>query len=585
MPGIFQLPRQFWRISWQHGIHKAVLMTFRKFARLCGFPQAGLGLMEKFPPTTLSNAAAYLPLLKLRPFVSIVMPVYNSAWLKEAVASVLAQSYNHFELILVDDQSTLPRTLATLSEAGGNPRVKLIRNAHNLGISGATNAGIEASRGDYIAFMDHDDLLHPDALAYFARTVNDGHDADVFFTDEVVINSKSTIVGQMRKCPVSLDLLLSCNAVLHFVIMKRTVLRQIGPLNSDYDGAQDHDLMLRALEHGARFYHLPLLLYAWRAHHAAASNDIRSFNRRSTPEWPKSYLNGKKVIKAYLDRHSIQATVTDDAFCWYRVKYALPDTHDEVAIIIPFKNQAAYLRRLLESLKKTTFANTVIYLVDNRSDQAETKAYLASLRPSPSPGPGPTGRIRLLTFDEPFNYARLHNWAVAQIPNELLLFLNNDVEIQRGDWLEAMLEHIHRERVGAVGCRLRCPNGELQHGGMVFRPDVYYCAMNLHFDESYYTKVQRDVSGVTAACMLIRKSVFQAVGGFDEVRFPIAFNDADLCLKIISSGYKIMYTPFAELVHHQSASRTEQEESYEKWMLFSRHVGSSPMIDRHYRLP
>ena len=164
--------------------------------------------MEKFPPTKPSNAAAYLPLLKIRPLVSIVMPVYNSAWLKEAVASVLAQSYDRFELILVDDQSTEPRTLAALLEAGGDPRVKLIRNARNLGISGATNAGITDSRGDYIAFMDHDDLLHPDALAYFVRSVNDGHYEDVFFTDEVVINSKNTVIGQMRKCPISLDLLL-----------------------------------------------------------------------------------------------------------------------------------------------------------------------------------------------------------------------------------------------------------------------------------------------------------------------------------------------------------------------------------------
>lgn len=578
MPSLFQLPRQFWRISWQHGINKAVLMTFRKFARFYGCPKTGLGLLEQFPPTKSSNAGAYLPLLKMRPLISIIMPVYNSAWLKEAVASVLAQSYDRFELVLVDDQSTNPQTLAALAEAAGDPRVKLIRNTRNLGISGATNIGIEAALGDYIAFMDHDDLLHPDALAYFVRTLNDGHDAEVFFTDEVVINSKNIVIGQMRKCPISLDLLLSCNAVLHFVIMQRSALRQIGPLNSDYDGAQDHDLMLRALEHGLRFYHLPLMLYAWRAHQAATSNDIRSFNRHSASEWPKSYLNGKKAIQAYLDRHAIRATLTDDAFCWYRVKYALPDTRDEVAIIIPFKDQVIYLKRLMESLQKTTFANTVVYLVDNRSEQAETKTYLASLNPSP------TGRVRLLTFEEPFNYARLHNWAVAQIPNELLLFLNNDVEILRGDWLEAMLEHIYRERVGAVGCRLKYPNGELQHGGMVFRPDVYYCAMNLHADESYYTRVQRDVSGVTAACMLIRKSVFQAVGGFDEVRFPIAFNDADLCLKIIQSGYKIMYTPFAELVHHQSASRAEQEESYEKWALFNRHVGSSPMIDRHYRM-
>ncbi|MBI2441536.1 MAG: glycosyltransferase family 2 protein [Lentisphaerae bacterium] len=573
-----KLARRFWHIRRHHGLGQALRLTIVKLIRVCGFFKTGLGLAPKFPPPKSSNAEAYLPLLKIRPFVSVIMPVYNSAWLSAAVGSVLEQSYNNFELILVDDQSTDPQTLAALTEAAGKPQVKLIRNAHNLGVSGATNVGIAHSRGDYIAFMDHDDLLHPDTLATFVRAVNDGHDEDVFFTDEYVIDGKDFMIGQIRKYPITLDLLLSCNAVLHFVIIKRAALERLGPLNSNYDGAQDHDLMLRALERGLRFYHLPLLLYAWRVHQAATSNDIRSFNQRAPQQWPKSYLNGKKAIQAYLDRQAIRATITDDAFCWYRVKYELPEAHDEVAIIIPFKDQANYLQRLLESLKKTTYAPFVIYLVDNRSEQAETRAYLASLPISP------TGGLRLLTFDEPFNFSRLHNWAVRQIPNELLVFLNNDAEIQRGDWLEAMLEHIYREKVGAVGCRLIYPNGTLQHGGMIFRTDVYHCAMNLYRDESYYTRVQREVSGVTAACLLIRKSVFQAVGGFDEVRFPIAFNDADLCLKIIKAGYKIMYTPFAELIHHHSASRAQQEESYEKWALFSQYAGPSLMIDRYYHL-
>jgi len=165
--------------------------------------------------------------------------------------------------------------------------------------------------------------------------------------------------------------------------------------------------MLRAVEHGLRFYHLPLLLYAWRSHRAATSNDIRSFDRRSTPNG-RSLISTAKGIQAYLDRHAIQATLTDDAFCWYRVKYALPERSEEVAIIIPFKDHAPYLQRLLESLKKTTPDNFVVYLVDNRSEQAETKSYLASL------ALGPHGRLRLLTFDEPFNYARLHNWRLLK---------------------------------------------------------------------------------------------------------------------------------------------------------------------------
>jgi len=568
----------FFRVCWDQGIHQAFMMAMGKLSQHRLAPRFLFKAAEKFPPAGVSNSFAYLPLLKRTPLVSVVMPVFNSHWLKEAVDSVLNQSYRNYELILVDDCSTLPaarQTLAGLQNTSKN--VKIIRNAKNLGISGATNAGIEASAGEYIAFMDHDDLLHPDALAYFVRTLNDGHDEDVFYTNEAIINSEGAVVGKMQKCLPSMDLLLSCNAVLHFCIMKKTALMRIGLLNSEYDGSQDHDLMIRALENSLSFCHLPYFLYAWRAHHLATSGSVRAHDIASGKELPKAYRGGKKAIQAYLDRNKIQAKVTDDVFFWYRVKYELPAHQDEVAILVPFRDQPYHLRRLLASLEKTSYKNFALYLIDNGSKLPETIDLLHEIV-----GNGKF-KAEIIRINEPFNYSRIHNLAVAQVPNELLLFMNNDLEVIKPDWLEAMLEHIYRAGVGAVGCRLIYRNGEIQHAGMTFKPDIYFCAMNFHMEEGYYTKVQREVSGVTCACMLIRKSVFMEIGGFDEVHFPIGFSDADLCLKIVKHGHKIIYTPFTELYHHESLSRKTNEEGYEKYTLFRRYLGDTPLVDRHYR--
>lgn len=567
----------FFRVCWDHGIHPACLMALARLAQSGFMPRCFLGPSEKFPPALPSNSFSFLPLLKITPLISIIMPVYNSRWLKEAVDSVLAQTYQRYELILVDDCSTLPAVAETLSALGNALTVRIIRNEKNLGISGATNIGIQASKGDYIAFMDHDDLLHPDALACFARTLNDGHNEDVFFTNEAVINSKGVVIGKMAKCRPSMDLLLSCNTVLHFCIIRKAALLRIGLLKSEFDGAQDHDLVIRAMENGLAFHHLPYFLYAWRSHHQATSGAVRAFERSSGKEFPKAYRNGKKAVQAYLDRSAIRATVTDDAFPWYRVKYDLPAKQTRVAILIPFRDHPDCLKKMLASMEKTAYRNYVMYLVNNGSSLPETTALLDEIAARNR------DNVRIIDFNEPFNYSRLHNQVIRQIDDELILFMNNDLEIIKADWLEAMLEHIYREKVGAVGCRLVRKNGGVQHAGMTFKPDIYYCAMNFSAEEGYYTKVQREVSGATCACMLIRKSVFQQAGGFDEVHFPIGFSDADLCLKIIKLGYKIIYTPFAELYHHESLSRKTHWEDYEKYTLFRRYIGDTPLVDKHYK--
>jgi len=493
--------------------------------------------------------------------------------LGDAVHSVLKQSYRNFELILVDDASTRPETLTELQRFSEHAEVRLLTNQANLGISGATNAGIQASRGEFVAFMDHDDVIHPDALALFVRTLDREPDGDLFYTDEAVMYKQGLVFRHMRKCRVSIDLMLACNAVLHFCIVRRTVFEVTALLRSEYDGAQDHDFVLRAMEKGLHFVHIPQILYAWRIHDESTSNDIRS-KPGKLRELPKAYVNGKRLIRDYLARNGIAADVTDDAFPWYRVKYALPPDPGHVAIIVPFKDKVDYLRSLLGSMKETTYENYRLYLVNNRSVEPETAEYLATLEDDE--------RITIVPFDEPYNYSRLHNQVVRQIDNELLLFMNNDIVVTQPDWLEAMLEHIHRPKVAAVGCKLLRKDGSVQHAGTFFRPSIFSCAQNFYFEHSYYTEAQRDVSCVTAACMLIRRSAFQEVGGFDEVHFPVGFSDADLCLKIIQAGYRIIYTPFAVLQHDESASRKTQEESYEIHALFRRYIGHTPLHDPHY---
>lgn len=568
--------KSFWWISWNQGLRQATKKVAEQIAGLIPPPLSTV-LLEKFPPTTRSNSSSYLPLLKSQPKVSIIIPVFNSSWLPSALSSVLTQTYNNFELILVDDCSTAPETLAALDHIKGDRRVKVLNTPHNLNISGATNLGLAEVSGEWVAFMDHDDLLHPDALALFVRTLNDEPCHDIYFSDEAIIDSNDRILGIMRKCEPTLDFLLGVNLITHLCIVRKTALDRLGPLNSEFDGAQDHDLMLRAMEQGLSFFYMPYVLYGWRSHDRSTSAGIRATDAAKQNELPRAYLNGKKAISAHLARTGVKATVTDDAFSWYRVKYEIPK-QELVSIIVPFKDQVNHLRKLCETLPLTSYKEFELVLVNNRSDQQETMKYLEQLKKSPP------FRVRFLSFDEPFNYSRLHNTVVSGLDNELLLFLNNDIEIKHSGWLDAMLEHIHRPNVAAVGCKLLRGNGSIQHAGMVFRTSVHQCAMNISSEDGYYTKIQRDVSGVTAACMLIRRSVFTKIGGFDEVNFPIGFSDADLCLRIIRAGYKIMYTPFAELYHHESVSRARQEETYEKYALFRHHVLESRLVDRRYKI-
>ena len=561
-----ELMRRFVWVCWRRGIGTAWRMASERVALIRLFRRRG-----SFPDIR-SNVSSYVHLLARRPRVSIVMPVRHAEHLEEAVRSVIQQSYDVWQLILVDDASS-PHTADTCRAlAAENNRIKLIRSESQLGISGATNRGIQEATGDYVAFMDHDDLLHPDALALWARTINEDGEADFFYTDEIRMSQEGVALEHMQKCAVSETLLFSCNAVLHLCIVRRARLAELGGLNSDYDGAQDHDLVLRAFERGFTFRHIPLPLYAWRIHDASASADAR---RPAHDAWPKAYLSGKACVEAYIARKGIKARVVDDGYPWYRVHFTRPDPPPPVALVVPFKDQVEHLQRLLQSLEQTAYPNYSLYLVNNRSELEATRTFVGGLQSRP--------RVQILDHDEAFNYSRLHNKVVAGLKEDIIVFLNSDIEALHPEWLEAMLEHIQRDGVAIVGARLERADGRLQHAGITLQAWNHQpCAANIDVEDSYFTRVQREVSGVSGACMMIRKQVCQHLGGFDEVNFPIGFSDVDLCLRARAAGHRIIYTPYARLRHAESASRGVTDERYEEALLRRRLLGAG-WRDPHYR--
>jgi len=564
-----QLVRLFFRVCWHRGIRTAWLMAAEKLA-----PRRRLGSRRSPFEYGRSNAAAYLSALKKKPLITVVVPVLDSPYLDETIASVTAQSYPHFELILVDDASGDPAAQACRSAAARDERIRCLRNDTNRGISRATNRGCAAARGEYIALLDHDDLLHPDALAQVARAANAHPEADILFTDELRIGPRGAVLEITRKCDPSETLLLSCNSILHLCVMRKSAFENLGGMDPAFDGAQDHDLMLRAFDGGLAFQHIPCVLYAWRIHgrsmsHASARTPQ---DRTASP----AYRAGKACIEAYLARKGIEASVTDEARPWYRVRFAVPRPDERVAVVVPFKDGGPLLERLLAGLRKTLTPGVRIYLVDNASSLPETREFLDGLAQDPA--------IRILSHDRPFNFSRLHNEIVAGLDEEILVFLNNDVEVISEDWLSAMREHVHRDRVAAVGCALRRRNGDLAHAGIVLQlSNREPCARNLAFERGFYTRVQREVSAVSAACMMVRRSAFLAVGGFDETEFPVGFSDVDLCLRLGKAGYRIVYTPHAEFYHDESASRGVCCEDYETGALLQRYLGDSPVLDRHYK--
>jgi GT2 family glycosyltransferase len=486
-----------------------------------------------------------------RPLFSIITPVFNTPalWLGEAVESVLRQAYENWELVLIDDGSTLAETVELLATiAGRDSRIVVVRRESTGGISAASNSGLERAGGEWIGLLDHDDVLEPDALFEVVKYLQTNPETDLIFSDEDKITEEGLAAPQFKP-DWSPDFLLSYNYLCHFTTIRRAIVERAGRFRPEFDGAQDYDLFLRVSELTTRIHHLPRILYHWRRSETSTSDNIR--------RKPQALEAGRRAVENHLVRRGERGHVTVD---WqthaYWVKRELRETK-RISIIIATRDRIDLLTRCIASIKsKTSYPNYEIVVVDNESKSEEAREYFRNFE------------HRLLQFHGPFNFSALNNLAVEQTNAPWLLFLNNDVEVIESEWLTVMAEHVQRPEVGAVGARLLYPNNTVQHAGVVLGVGGIAEHAFRHFPAdapgvSRQLQVTRNYSSVTGACLLTRREVFEEVGGFDEERLPVTFNDVDLCLKMRRAGYLIVYTPFAKLYHHESASRRRSVEALE----------------------
>ncbi|KKR18615.1 MAG: Glycosyl transferase family 2 [candidate division CPR2 bacterium GW2011_GWC1_41_48] len=494
--------------------------------------------------------------LKYKPKISIIVPVYNvdPQWLDKCIESVLKQTYNNWELCIHDDASTNEKTVEDLKrwQAKDDKRIKVSFGKTNMHISGASNEALKLATGEFIALLDNDDELAPNAFLENVLLLNKHKDADFIYSDEDKIGTNGKRYAPFFKPEWSPDLMLSQMYTCHLGVYRKSIIDKIGGFRLGYEGSQDYDLVLRFVEHTTKdkIHHIPKILYHWRTLESstAASLDTKSY----------ASVAAKKTLTDYLRRNKVEGMAIDGIKPGtFRVKREIMG-QSKVSIIIPFRDQVEVLKRCLKSIEdKTTYSNYEIILVNNQSSETATLNYFTAIKRMKN--------IRLINYDKPFNYSAINNSAARHARGDYLILLNNDTEVISGEWIEAMLEHAQRKEVGIVGAKLLYPNNTIQHAGVVMgiggvaghvfkymNPDTdcYFCNANL----------VRNYSAVTAACLMIRKSVYEEVGGLDEINLTVAFNDVDMCLKVIDSGYLVIYTPYALLYHHESLSRGSDDE-------------------------
>ncbi|MEO8695912.1 MAG: glycosyltransferase family 2 protein [Acidimicrobiales bacterium] len=479
--------------------------------------------------------------LTYRPLVSIVVPVHDTdpEVLRAMASSVQQQTYPRWQLCVVDDASTRRDTRATLADlATTDDRVVLHRLDTGAGIAGATNAAIGLATGAYVAFLDHDDVLAPDALYWIVRRLELDGAIDVLYSDEDKLDERGTRVEPYFKPDWSPDYLLSLNYVTHLLVVRRRLLDEVGGLREGFDGAQDYDLLLRLTEHTDRVAHIPAPLYSWRKVEGSTSADIHAK--------PAAHRASERALEEAIARRGLAATRERGIQpTWHRVRYRVTNP-PTVSVVIPTRDRVDLLEPCVERVRSATAGLSVEFvIVDNESCDPATLQYFGRV--------AALGDVSIVRYPHRFNFARQMNLAALAAKGDVLLLLNNDVRPTSDDWVEAMLEHALRPEVGAVGARLVWPDGRAQHEGVVLNAGGV--ALNLDSGpHAAFGKCIRNTAAVTAACLMTRASVYAAVGGMDE-RLRVAYNDVDLCLRIGERGWRIVYTPYAELEHAESSTR------------------------------
>jgi O-antigen biosynthesis protein len=477
-----------------------------------------------------------------QPPVSVIMPMFDTPvlWLREAVESVLAQVYENWELLLIDDGSTAAEMLAALpSFAARDRRIRLVRLENHQGISAALNKGLDLANGEWVTFLDHDDLLEPDALFQNVRLLQESPEIDLIYSDEDKLTDQG-LDSPILKPDWSPDFFLSCNYLCHMIFLRRNLVREIGAFRTEFDGSQDYDLLLRVSERTNRIHHIPRVLYHWRRSENSSASDVRQKPGQLEASW--------RAIEAHLKRQGEQAHVAVD---WrthaFYVRRELREPQ-KISIIISGFHSDVSLQRCVESvISRTGYPNYEIVILHGGSDEIAEGAKDSSYRV-------------LNLGGDAVNVSTAKNHAVTQTDSPWLLFLDDNVEAITADWLTVMAEYVQRPETGAVGARLFNPGGTIEHAGLVLGTNgiaqsAFHGFPAEHPGVNRQLQMTRNYSAVSGACLLMRREVFQQIKGFDE-KLAGVLADVDLCLKMRDAGYLIVYTPLAKLCWHPSPSET-----------------------------
>jgi glycosyltransferase involved in cell wall biosynthesis len=492
--------------------------------------------------------------LRWRPLISVVMPVYNPRpkYLRQALDSLIHQLYSHWELCIADDASTDPEIRAVLEEyAQADRRIKIAYRHQNGHVCAASNTAIELASGEYLLLMDHDDELPAHALYMVADELNRHPDADLIYTDEDKIDDENRRHDPHFKTDWNQELFYSQNIIAHMGVYRTSLVREIGGFRVGFEGSQDYDLALRFIRRtqASRIRHIPHVLYHWRIFPGVTS--------LSTNNPQKSVETAHRALEQYFSVAEPGAAVVPyERFPgWWRIKRRLPERLPRVSLIVPTRDRVDLLKVTIDGLLRATeYDNLEVIIADNESVEGETLRYLDALRDDV--------RVKVSRVEGPFNFSRLNNQAAKIATGSILGFVNNDVKVIHADWLKELVTQISQRNVGAVGAKLYYANDTIQHVGAILGLYGVAAHGHRHFPRDsigYFGRpvLVQNISAVTAACMVVRRHVFDEVGGYDESSLAISYNDVDLCLKIRQAGYDIVFTPFAELYHLESQSRGE----------------------------
>ncbi|HAW8069047.1 TPA: glycosyltransferase family 2 protein, partial [Escherichia coli] len=515
-----------------------------------------------------AEVATILAKLATPPVISVVMPVYNPVeiYLRACLDSVIAQSYPYWELCIADDKSPKEHVQRVLREyEAKDKRINVVYRQQNGHISAASNSALEIAKGDFVALLDHDDALPEHALLFMAQAICAQPETQILYSDEDKLNGRGERFDPHFKSDWNPDLFFSQNYVSHLGVYRRNLLQRIGGFRLGVEGSQDQDLLLRCLPHvqADQIVHIPRVLYHWRA--------IEGSTALASGE--KSYTTdaGIKALRDYFATQ--QAGVEVDAGLvpnTYRVRYPIPEPAPLVSLLIPTRDRRSLTETAVRSiLEKSTYTNFEILILDNGSVEAETLEFFREIQLEDR-------RVKVLAYDFPFNYSAINNFGARHAKGTVIGLVNNDIEVINPEWLTEMVSQCLRPEIGCVGAKLYYSNDTVQHAGVILSLGDVAGHSHKHFPRNhpgYFHRLSlvQTLSAVTAACLLIRKEIFDLVSGLDEKNLKVAFNDVDFCLKVREAGYRNLWTPYAELYHYESISRGA-EDSPEKIARFTQEV-------------